>query len=67
VAALVCPRRRCAPPWTLWLELRPFRVHVVEVVPRAVRSGLGHTNTAGLAAAKHGEWPLYWGFTAVIE
>jgi len=42
-------------------------VHVVEVVPCAVRSGLGHTNTAGLAAAKHGEWPLYWGFTAVIE
>ncbi|KAG2622414.1 short-chain dehydrogenase ptmH-like [Panicum virgatum] len=48
----------------LRLELRPFGVHVVEVVPGAVRSGLGRANAAGLA---QGEWRLYRGFAAAIE
>ncbi|XP_025809549.1 NADPH-dependent 1-acyldihydroxyacetone phosphate reductase-like [Panicum hallii] len=51
----------------LRLELRPFGVHVVAVVPGAVRSGLGRANTAGLAAAGRGEWRLYRGFAAAIE
>ncbi|RLN28286.1 hypothetical protein C2845_PM05G00500 [Panicum miliaceum] len=45
----------------LRLELRPFGVHVVAVVPGAVRSGLGRANAAGLAAAGRGEWRLYRG------
>ncbi|KAF8655940.1 hypothetical protein HU200_060896 [Digitaria exilis] len=55
----------------LRLELRPFGVHVVKVVPGAVRSGLGHANTAALAAAggggREGEWRIYGGFAAAIE
>ncbi|XP_040385828.1 short-chain dehydrogenase ptmH-like [Oryza brachyantha] len=47
----------------LRLELRPFGVHVVKVVPGAVRSGLGHANTAHLAGQ---EWRLYGEFAAAI-
>ncbi|KAG2630981.1 hypothetical protein PVAP13_3KG568625 [Panicum virgatum] len=49
----------------LRLELRPFGVHVVEVVPGAVRSGLGHANAAALPVRE--EWRLYRGFAAAIE
>ncbi|XP_062204333.1 short-chain dehydrogenase ptmH-like [Phragmites australis] len=48
----------------LRVELRPFGVHVVKVVPGAVRSGLGRANTAHLAGQ---EWRLYRDFTAAIE
>ncbi|XP_048527368.1 short-chain dehydrogenase ptmH-like [Triticum urartu] len=53
----------------LRLELAPFGVHVVKVVPGAVRSGLGHANTAQLAGAKQGQqqWGMYREFTAAIE
>ncbi|CAN6352521.1 unnamed protein product [Urochloa humidicola] len=54
----------------LRLELRPFGVHVVKVVPGAVRSSLGHANTAALAAAggkQGGEWRMYGEFAAAIE
>ncbi|CAL4890687.1 unnamed protein product [Urochloa decumbens] len=50
----------------LRLELRPFGVHVVKVVPGAVRSSLGHANKAALAAGK-GEWRMYGEFAAAIE
>lgn len=49
----------------LRVEVRPFGVHVVKVVPGAVRSGLGHANAAGLAG--QGEWRLYREFAAAIE
>jgi NAD(P)-dependent dehydrogenase (short-subunit alcohol dehydrogenase family) len=55
----------------LRLELRPFGVHVVKVVPGAVRSGLGRANAAQLAAAAAGQqdhqWRMYRGFAAAIE
>ncbi|KAL6638370.1 hypothetical protein ACP70R_023865 [Stipagrostis hirtigluma subsp. patula] len=51
----------------LRLELRPFGVRVVKVVPGAVRSGLGRANAAQLAAAGSPEWRLYAGFAAAIE
>ncbi|CAN6330056.1 unnamed protein product [Urochloa humidicola] len=50
----------------LRLELRPFGVHVVKVVPGAVRSSLGHANKAALAGGK-GEWRMYREFAAAIE
>lgn len=50
----------------LRLELRPFGVHVVKVVPGAVRSGLGHANTAHLKSEQR-EWGLYRPFAAAIE
>ncbi|OEL15616.1 hypothetical protein BAE44_0023368 [Dichanthelium oligosanthes] len=49
----------------LRVELRPFGVHVVKVVPGAVRSSLGHANTARLAREQ--EWRLYRAFAAAIE
>uniref|UniRef100_A0A0D9VIL8 Uncharacterized protein n=1 Tax=Leersia perrieri TaxID=77586 RepID=A0A0D9VIL8_9ORYZ len=49
----------------LRLELRPFGVHVVKVVPGAVRSGLGDANTARLRAEEV-EWRMYGGFAAAI-
>ena len=58
----------------LRLELAPFGVHVVKVVPGAVRSGLGHANSAQLAGAggdraRRGrqEWGMYREFAAAIE
>ncbi|OAY78876.1 NADPH-dependent 1-acyldihydroxyacetone phosphate reductase [Ananas comosus] len=48
----------------LRLELRPFGVHVIKVVPGAVRSNLGHANTAHLEKAR---WDLYRGFEGAIE
>lgn len=49
----------------LRLELRPFGVHVVKVVPGAVRSGLGRANAAHLAS--HQEWRMYRDFAPAIE
>ncbi|RCV19664.1 hypothetical protein SETIT_3G403100v2 [Setaria italica] len=49
----------------LRLELRPFGVHVVKVVPGAVRSSLGHANAVGLA--RQGQWRMYGEFAAAIE
>ncbi|KAL6846882.1 hypothetical protein ACP4OV_022735 [Aristida adscensionis] len=53
----------------LRLELRPFGVAVVKVVPGAVRSGLGRANAARLAAAAPAAagWRLYGAFAAAIE
>ncbi|CAN6339148.1 unnamed protein product [Urochloa humidicola] len=51
----------------LRLELRPFGVHVVKVVPGAVRSSLGHANKAALAGGGQGEWRMYREFAAAIE
>jgi NAD(P)-dependent dehydrogenase (short-subunit alcohol dehydrogenase family) len=55
----------------LRLELRPFGVHVVKVVPGAVRSSLGAANAASLAAAAagggRGGWRMYGEFAAAIE
>ncbi|GJM95056.1 hypothetical protein PR202_ga11752 [Eleusine coracana subsp. coracana] len=48
----------------LRLELRPFGVHVVKVVPGAVRSGLGRANAAQLVKR---EWRMYGAFEAAIE
>ncbi|CAL4904778.1 unnamed protein product [Urochloa decumbens] len=50
----------------LRLELRPFGVHVVKVVPGAVRSSLGHANKAAMAGQKE-EWRMYEEFAAAIE
>uniref|UniRef100_A0A0E0FER6 Uncharacterized protein n=2 Tax=Oryza TaxID=4527 RepID=A0A0E0FER6_9ORYZ len=49
----------------LRVELRPFGVHVVKVVPGAVRSGLGHANAAQLAGGQ-AEWRVYREFAAAI-
>jgi short-subunit dehydrogenase len=49
----------------LRLELRPMGVHVVKVVPRAVRSGLGHANLE--AMARQPRWRVYSGFAAAIQ
>ncbi|KAJ1266634.1 hypothetical protein BS78_08G167000 [Paspalum vaginatum] len=46
----------------LRLELRPFGVHVVKVVPGAVRSGIGRANAARLE-----KWVMYRGFADAIE
>ncbi|CAM0907814.1 unnamed protein product [Alopecurus aequalis] len=58
----------------LRLELAPFRVHVVKVVPGAVRSGLGHANSVQLAgtggdgvAPSRQELGMYREFAAAIE
>ncbi|CAM0907809.1 unnamed protein product [Alopecurus aequalis] len=53
----------------LRLELAPFGVHVVKVVPGAVRSGLGHANSAQIAGTGQGrqEWGMYREFAAAIE
>ncbi|GJN35614.1 hypothetical protein PR202_gb24408 [Eleusine coracana subsp. coracana] len=48
----------------LRLELRPFGVHVIKVVPGAVRSGLGRANAAQLVER---EWRMYGAFAAAIE
>jgi NAD(P)-dependent dehydrogenase (short-subunit alcohol dehydrogenase family) len=55
----------------LRLELRPFGVHVVKLVPGAVRSGIGHANSAQIAGsggdgAKR-DWGMYRGFAEAIE
>ncbi|URE00339.1 KR domain [Musa troglodytarum] len=47
----------------LRVELRPFGVHVIKVVPGAVRSELGRANAERLAARS---WRLYQGFEDAI-
>uniref|UniRef100_A0ACD5X3Y8 Uncharacterized protein n=2 Tax=Avena sativa TaxID=4498 RepID=A0ACD5X3Y8_AVESA len=54
----------------LRLELAPFGVHVVKVVPGRVKSGIGRANTAQIAGGHGGkprEWGMYREFTAAIE
>jgi len=46
-------------------EMACFGVHVVKVVPAAVRSGLGRANAAQLATGE--EWRMYRDFAAAIE
>ncbi|WOK99590.1 NADPH-dependent 1-acyldihydroxyacetone phosphate reductase-like [Canna indica] len=47
----------------LRVELRPFGVHVVKVVPGAVRSGLGRANAERLGAER---WRMYAAFADAI-
>ncbi|KAF7828594.1 AP2-like ethylene-responsive transcription factor ANT isoform X1 [Senna tora] len=49
---------------SLRLELRPFGINVVQVLPGAVRSNLGSANMERLGGY---EWKLYKGFKEVIE
>lgn len=56
----------------LRLELAPFGVRVVKVVPGAVRSGLGHANAAQMSAGagdggQKNRWGMYGDFAAAIE
>lgn len=48
----------------LRLELRPFGINVIKVLPGAIRSNFGSTTTEKLGAQ---EWNLYKPFTAAIE
>ncbi|MQM00281.1 hypothetical protein Taro_033011 [Colocasia esculenta] len=48
----------------LRVELRPFGVHVVKVVPGAVRSNLGRANVEELSNQR--QWGLYKEFTEAI-
>lgn len=50
---------------TLRMELRPFGVHVIKVVPGAVRSGLGLANAERLAEER-ARWRIYEGFQEAI-
>ncbi|XP_041003075.1 short-chain dehydrogenase ptmH-like [Juglans microcarpa x Juglans regia] len=49
---------------TLRVELRPFGVNVVLVLPGAVRSNFGRANVQNL---KHNDWKLYKDFKEAIE
>ncbi|PON92181.1 Short-chain dehydrogenase/reductase [Trema orientale] len=49
---------------TLRVELRPFNIDVVLVVPGAVRSNFGKANMEGLGGF---DWKLYKGFKEAIE
>ena len=46
-------------------EMACFGVHVVKVVPAAVRSGLGRAIAVQLTASQ--EWRMYRDFAAAIE
>ncbi|XP_072956975.1 short-chain dehydrogenase ptmH-like [Typha angustifolia] len=48
----------------LRLELKPFGVHVIKVLPGAVRSNIGRSNSDRIGGK---EWRLYKGFEKAIE
>lgn len=48
---------------TLRVELKPFGIHVIKVLPGAIRSNLGRANTEKLGVQ---EWKLYGEFKEAI-